>query len=230
MGWLHKIFGDEKDGESGPRSSLGASQFHESETTADEDAAARNAPRRELVQVILRDTMRKHGIPSDWIECRILSTVTRSGRPGMHVNFVVRQAHDRLLGYVFAFQDSFQSELARFEPRSKDWMLSLGWEFQGAASEAKAAAKSAAAPQLDAPSTQPPSDQDSASARAFAPTRDPLADESGTGEDDVQRDLDALFAIRDAAIAQAAGKPAPVQPGPGDFQATQPFRDSDKPR
>lgn len=233
MGWLHKIFGEEKDGEAGPRSSLGASQFHESETTADEDAAARNAPRRELVQVILRDTMRKHGIPSDWIECRILSTVTRSGRPGMHVNFVVRQAHDRLLGYVFAFQDSFQSELARFEPRSKDWMLSLGWEFQGAATDAKAAAKPAApaaeAPPLDMPSTQPASDQDSVSARAFAPTRDPLADESGPGEDDVQRDLDALFAIRDAAIAQAAGKAAPAPSGP-DFQATQPFRDSDKPR
>ena len=45
----------------------------------------------------------------------------------------------------------------------------------------------------------------------------------------MQRDLDALFAIRDAAIAQAAGKAAPAQPAP-DFQATQPFRDSDKPR
>jgi serine/threonine-protein kinase len=68
------------------------------------------------------------------------------------------------------------------------------------------------------------------SARAFAPTRDPLAEEGGSGEDDVQRDLDALFAIRDAAIAQAAGKPAPDQHGPGDFQSTQPFRDPDKPQ
>jgi hypothetical protein len=118
MGWLHKIFGEDKDGEAGPRSSLGASQFHESETTADEDAAARNAPRRELVQVILRDTMRKHGIPSDWIECRILSTVTRSGRPGMHVNFVVRQAHDRLLGYVFAFQDRANWRASSRAPRT----------------------------------------------------------------------------------------------------------------
>src|SRR5688572_6361805 len=142
MGWLHKIFGEGKDGEGASR--LPTSQFHESETTADQDAASRNAPRRELVQVLLRDTMRKHGIPSDWIECRILSTVSRSGRLGMHVTFVVRQAHDRLLGYVFAFQDSFQSELARFEPRSKDWMLSLSWEFQGQNLDANAkAARSA---------------------------------------------------------------------------------------
>ena len=94
MGWLHKIFGEGKDGEGASRSGLTTSQFHEIEGTAGEDAASRNAPRRELVQVLLRDTMRKHGIPSDWIECRILSTVSRSGRPGMHVTFVVRQAHD----------------------------------------------------------------------------------------------------------------------------------------
>lgn len=234
MGWLHKLFGEGKDGETGSRGSPATSQFHESETTAHEDAASRNAPRRELVQVILRDTMRKHGIPSDWIECRILSTVSRSGRPGMHVTFVVRQAHDRLLGYVFAFQDSFQGELARFEPRSKDWMLSLSWEFQGqnlgagVSPPPRSWGPSTPAPLLGVPPTQPRPPAEDPLDRAFAPTGDPAAEEGPRTEDDVQRDLDALFAIRDAAIAQTAGKPSPDQPG--DFQNTQPFRESEKPK
>src|ERR1700710_311474 len=129
MGLLDRIFGGGKDPDApGPAAST---QFRESEPDTEESRTSRNAPRRELVQVILRDTMRKHGIPSDWVECRILSSISRSGRAGLHVNFVVKKAHDRLLAYVFAFQDSFERELARFEPRAKDWLISLGWEFQG---------------------------------------------------------------------------------------------------
>src|SRR3954467_5045597 len=128
MGLIGKIFGGgkEREGAGGASAPFRAGEPH----SADE-GASRNAPRRELVQVVLRDTMRKHGIPSDWIECRILSAVTRTGRRGLHVNFVVRQAHDRLLPYVFPFQDDFERELARFEPRCRDWLLSLGWEFTG---------------------------------------------------------------------------------------------------
>src|SRR5205085_7461657 len=99
--------------------------------SGNEEDVSRNTHRRGLVQVVLRDSMRKHGIPSDWIECRMLSSVNKVGRHGLHVNFVVKQAHDRLLAYVFSFQDSFERELARYEPRARDWLLSLGWEFQG---------------------------------------------------------------------------------------------------
>ena len=129
MGLLKRIFGTAGT----PRDSQPpeSAQFHETASTSNEEEASRNAPRRELIQVVTRDTMRKHGIPSDWIECRILSTVNRTGRASLHVNFVVRQAHEQLLGYVFAFQDSFLSELARFEPRARDWLVSVGWEFEG---------------------------------------------------------------------------------------------------
>lgn len=217
MGWLRKIFGggDGRGSTGGPATS----QFHESESTSDEQLS-RNAPRRELVQVILRDTMRQHGIPSDWIECRILATVNRTGAAGMHVNFVVKQAHERLLHYVFAFQDSFERELARFEPRSKEWMLSLGWEFQGYKSAIEAMpdpgswSRAAAAHAANA--------LPGADARAFAPTTDPRDAEGPKSDEDVQRDLQALFAIRDAALADAARKPE----SENDFQNTQPFEDS----
>jgi hypothetical protein len=135
-----------------------------------------------------------------------------------------------MLHYVFAFQDSFQTELARFEPRASDWLMSLGWEFQGDK-------LSAAAP--DAASWKPPAQSApagaaaaraplvDAKARAFAPTADELASDLPRSDDDMQRDLAALFAIRDAALADAANKPRPPQRP--DFEPTRPFDDADPP-
>jgi hypothetical protein len=181
--------------------------------------------------------MRKHGIPSDWIECRILSALSRSGRAGLHVNFVVKHAHDRLLGYVFAFQDSFEKELTRFEPRARDWLMSVGWEFQGqnlAASmpDPKSWTSSSGHAPLAAPGSLAP--LHGGKANGAAGELKPL--ELPKGDDDVQRDLEALFAIRDAAIAQSANK-APVaaeqgerDPDRPDFEPTQPFEDSGAPQ
>jgi hypothetical protein len=221
MGLIGRIFkGKDKDRDGGPVSS----QFYESEPSSGNEHS-RNAPRRELVQVILRDTMRKHGIPSDWIECRVLSTVSRSGRPGLHVNFVVKSAHHQMLGYVFAFQDSFERELSRFEPRARDWLLSLAWEFQDFKVEElpdpKTFAASGPAPLAEL--------KEAHAAMSFAPTRDPLQDaEARKSEEEVEQDLKALFAIRDAALAEAAGK-RPL-PGHADFAPTEPSHDSDKDR
>lgn len=221
MGWLRRLFGGNKRERGGPLTS----QFHESETTSSEEETSRNAPRRELIQVIMRDTMRKHGIPSDWIECRILSTVSRSGRAGLHVNFVVRQAHDQLLGYVFAFQASFESELARFESRARDWLLGIGWEFEG---------QKLTAPMPDPNSWKPAAlPAQTPLARPGAAT--PLVDAAGLAaakemevelpksDEGIQRDLEALFAIRDAAIADTSPRrsPLPAVDTP-DFAPTQP--------
>lgn len=247
MGLIHRIFGNGKVREPADGAST---QFRESEPDATQpQLPSRNAPRRELVQVILRDTMRKHGIPSDWIECRVLSTVNRSGRQGLHVNFVVRKAHDKLLSYVFAFQDSFERELARYEPRASDWLLSLGWEFQGVAAaempDPHTFAQSGPAP-LVPPLVNPdwkapesgfgisrPLEQDDEHEEAQAVQAEP-----GHADDDVQRDLAALFAIRDAALAQPAPGPGrepesepetEVEDDPNDFQPTQPFADDGTP-
>lgn len=213
MGLIGRIFGNGKDRSPGAAST----QFHESEPDPDDSQPSRNAPRRELVQVVLRDTMRKHGIPSDWIECRILSAVTRSGRSGLHVNFVVRQAHDRLLTYVFAFQDSFERELARFEPRARDWLLSLGWEFEGF--------NAAEMPDPRNWAHSGPAPLPGAAAPAPGAALPALDLEAPKTDEDVERDLKALFAIRDAAMAETVRR-APPGEEHVDFQVTQPFQES----
>jgi hypothetical protein len=216
MGLIDRIF---RSGNRDAAPGSSSTQFHESEPDSTDSQPSRNAPRRELVQVVLRDTMRKHGIPSDWIECRILSAITRNGRSGLHLNFVVRQAHDRLITYVFAFQDSFERELARFEPRAQDWLLSLGWEFQGfKPAEMPAAplwAQNGAAPL--------------AAAADMSPLDMPMEKAASPADEDVERDLRALFAIRDAAMADTSRR-GPARGDQADFQPTQPFEESDPPR
>jgi len=224
MGLLKRIFGTNGTQGDAPGGSE-SEQFHESGSTSNEEETSRNAPRRELIQVVMRDTMRKHGIPSDWLECRILSTVTRTGRAGLHMNFVVRQAHEQLLGYVFAFQDSFLSELARFEPRARDWLVSVGWEFEGHGNSSLAGAPAAKIAGGFTPSSTRAPLVPSASDDAFAPTEDAMSAELPRTDEDVQKDLQALFAIRDAAIADAARK----EDRP-DFEPTQPFEDTEDPR
>lgn len=181
MGLLKKLLGG------GPGASKPAgttSQFHESETTV-QRASSVNAPRRELVQVVLRNTMRKHAIPSDWMDCRILSVVTRERQAGMHVQFIVRQGEEQLLQYVHVFQDTFWQELEKFEAHPRKWLFSLAWQFE----EGRAAAPGMMA---DAEGwgddTQPPEE-----------TQPPEVDAQDA--DELATDLQALFAIRDAALS-----------------------------
>jgi len=189
MGLLKKFFGGEK---AAPASVLPSSQFHESEATTTEQGS-KNAPRRELVQVVLRDTMRRHGIPSDWIDCRILSVVSRSSMSGMHVHLIVRQGHDRLLNYIPAFQGSFMSAIQKFEPRVQDWLFSLSWQFDGI-SEGKY-------PQMPDPHSW----------TAAGPGREARNDDAEP-DAEVMEDLKALFAIRDAALKVPPADHADFEP------------------
>jgi hypothetical protein len=198
MGLLNRLFGGkggagadaDASGDTQPQSS----QFHESETTA-QDHGQKNAPRRELVQVVLRDTMRKHGIPSDWIDCRVLSVVTRQHQSGMHVQFIICKGQSRLLNYVHEFQESFWEEIEKFEPQAREWLFSLAWQFDGGSSRV------------------------SRSMPIFGGDRQPSGDTqpSDLDEEELASDLQALYAIRDAAIAQSeppAAVPASRARGP----------------
>lgn len=193
MGLFKKIFGGDK---AAPASAPPSSQFHESETTTTAEQGSRNAPRRELVQVVLRDTMRRHGVPSDWIECRILSVVSRSAMNGMYVHLIVRQGHERLLTYIPAFQSSFMSAIHKFEPRVDDWLFSLSWQFEGMSDSNY--------PEMPDP-------------RSWTGAAEPVRAVPAPAQDDeVMQDLKALFAIRDAALQDAP--PA----GHVDFEPTRP--------
>jgi hypothetical protein len=201
MGLLNRIFRpDAKGADSGPPS---ATRFQDSDSGSEDDQAeARLNVRRELVQVTLRETMRRHAVPSDWLDLRMLPVVNRKGKHGMHVQLVVRQGQGSLLAYIPSFQSSFMAEIEKFEPRAWDWLLSISWQFTGITStDAGEEPRTVTAPTPLAATPAKPQ-------AAAAPVDDEVAQ-------DLQA-LQALFAIRDAALQQSQDPP--------DFEPTRPGR------
>jgi hypothetical protein len=87
-----------------------------------------NATRRQLVQVLLRDALRKYGIPPRWIDCQMLLVNSRSRGQGMYVRLVVREWDARLMDYAFAFQNALMVEITRFEPQASQWLHGISWQ------------------------------------------------------------------------------------------------------
>jgi hypothetical protein len=87
-----------------------------------------NATRRQLVQVLLRDALRKYGIPPRWIDCQMLLVNSRSKGQGMYVRLVVREWDERLMDYAYAFQNALMVEITRFEPQAAHWLHGISWQ------------------------------------------------------------------------------------------------------
>ncbi|HEY8048261.1 MAG TPA: hypothetical protein VIE63_03755 [Ramlibacter sp.] len=127
---MKKLFGG--GGSKGPAPPPSTTQFTDTRTPTTVDRTkASNAPRRELVRLVLHETMRKHGIPSDWMDCRALSVLTKKHKAGMHVQFLVFKGDHELLNWVHAFQESFWANIMRTDPAAGEWLFSVGWEFYG---------------------------------------------------------------------------------------------------
>lgn len=92
------------------------------------------ATRGQLVQIMMRDLMRKNGIPPGWIQCQIQVISSRSKGPGIYVRLIVMQWDERLMKYAFAFQKALQTEIVQFEPQATTWLRGIAWQLEVAGS------------------------------------------------------------------------------------------------
>ena len=89
-----------------------------------------NAMRRQLVQVLMRDVLRRHGMPSQWIECRMLVVSSRSRGAGLYARLVIKHWDERLMTYAFAFQNALLADIERFEPKAAHWLHGISWQLE----------------------------------------------------------------------------------------------------
>ena len=94
-----------------------------------EDGSA-NSLRRQLIQVLLKDSMRRHGIPMHWLDCQMLLVSSRSRGEGMYLRIIMKQWDLRMLSYALAFEKSLMVDITRFEPHASDWLYGISWQFQ----------------------------------------------------------------------------------------------------
>jgi len=99
MGLLNKIFkGPDRVAPDTVSPTGSGTRFEESDDH--DESAERETSRRELVKLVLRESMRRHAVPSDWIECRMLPVVTSKRKTGVHVQLIVKQGQASLLNYI----------------------------------------------------------------------------------------------------------------------------------
>lgn len=173
-----------------------------------------NSVRRQLVQVVLRDCLRNHGVPGGWIDCQVMAVNSRSRGPGLYLRLVMREWDMRLLTYAVAFERQFHATLLQFEPQAAHWLHGMSWEFDVQASCPFPDMPDAAVWKAPAASTPAPP-----AAPAAAAASSPDGDTNPEILQDLQ-ELQRMFAARDADHSpHASAGTAPV-----DFQNTEPSR------
>ena len=128
---ISKLFGfrPPSPNERSSRPDFAVSRMMEESPVTIEDGSD-NALRRQLVHVLLRDVLRRHGIPAPLVECQMLVVSSRSRGPGMYVRLVLKQWDERLVRYAFAFQKALKADILRFEPQANEWLHGVSWQFE----------------------------------------------------------------------------------------------------
>ena len=92
------------------------------------------ATRGQLVQVLLRDLIRRSGMPPGCVQCQIQVINSRSRSQGIYVRLIVKHWDERLMTYAFAFQKALLTEIVQYEPTAGSWLQGIAWQLEVAAS------------------------------------------------------------------------------------------------
>lgn len=82
---------------------------------------------RELVRVVLKDTLRKNGIPAGWIGCEVTGISHRNMDDELFVHLIVMHGNEALLQYAPALQQDLMQALDRFEPNVDHSNYVVSW-------------------------------------------------------------------------------------------------------
>jgi hypothetical protein len=88
-----------------------------------------NASRRELLRLVLRDTLNRTGIPASWIGADLLAATSRGREPGIHVRLLLKHWDPRLMLHGIAFENSFKKRVLTLDSEAERWLLGISWQF-----------------------------------------------------------------------------------------------------
>lgn len=83
--------------------------------------------RRELIRVVLKDTLRRHGIPFHWLACEVIIISRAPGEEELQIQLVVLKWHDQLLQHAQALQQQLLLGLNRFDPSVDHSKYIVSW-------------------------------------------------------------------------------------------------------
>jgi hypothetical protein len=85
--------------------------------------------KRELIRVVLKDTLRLHGIPYDWLACEIIIVPRGPDKEDLHIQLVLMKWHETILRYAPALERQLLLGLDRFDPQVDHSKYIISWRF-----------------------------------------------------------------------------------------------------
>ena len=84
---------------------------------------------RELVRVVLKDTLRQHGIPGGWVGCEVLAAPKWASDEDLFVQLVILKWNEALLRYAPVLERQLLLDLDRFDPTVNHSRYVVSWRF-----------------------------------------------------------------------------------------------------
>jgi hypothetical protein len=85
--------------------------------------------RRELIRVVLKDTLRLHGVPFGLLACEVIIVARAPGEEELHIQLVMMKWNEQLLRYASALQQQLRLGLDRFDPSIDHSRYIFSWRF-----------------------------------------------------------------------------------------------------
>ena len=87
------------------------------------------ATRRELIRIVLRDTLHKHGIPAAWVGCETVLVTHSAHQPAYLTHLVFRKYDEQLIRFAPAIQQQLSLGLGRFVSAIDPSTYIFYWKF-----------------------------------------------------------------------------------------------------
>jgi hypothetical protein len=180
--------------------------------TASQAAGSAHSVRKDLLKLVLRETLTRNGIPGPWLSVDLLRTTNSRREQGVHVRFLVCHWDARLMTHGVALEQEFVQRLLLLDPMARNWLMGFSWQF--------AMEDNSSCPGMPHPNSWTAvRELDDKPVREAAPV--PSSGDIIEGPvmipkpvDDVRADLERLFALRDEDIKRHVGDDpfAPTRP------------------
>jgi hypothetical protein len=79
--------------------------------------------------VVLKDTLRHHGIPFDWLACEVIIIARAPGEETLTIQLVVMKWNELLIRYAVALERQLLLGLDRFDPTVDHSKYIVSWRF-----------------------------------------------------------------------------------------------------
>jgi hypothetical protein len=83
--------------------------------------------KKELLRVVLANTLKRNGVPPQWISGEINAMNLPSGEEWIEVRLALQVDEPRFLTYLTSFQADFERRLIAIAPEAKQWLSRIAW-------------------------------------------------------------------------------------------------------